>query len=685
MLSTAGNLWSTAGNLWSTAGNLWSINNHKISDSYAWNLMINVCHFAQENNIDCKYVISWIYENVKHLPLPRRINNLRIHSGTNDNDSLKLTQFISRFNVMENCLMNIANVLIPRIDRFNNNVITFLNIKNYLCLKITILQMVCPPALVRVWSKDPCNDILSDILSDIKSLILKNHLDGISQSDYLLKACAIKNIDIRIIKFLIEDLKISVDHCDKISKFDCLTIACRVSDNVDLIKYLVEEQNMDCTSIIDCNGYPFILGHTTPTVMSFWEYIIYHTDRQVRNPLFSAIIHSRPDDPRSNVIDFLIKKIYLEGGLDNDDYVRTLLRYLNDIIIIKYLQCESMCPYPYMLCDCHVMGMGDIPCHCVSIRPFTYIQSKQSDAMVNNLDVPYESLFERIVRIYGYFKNYRTLFNAMLIGDVSPWRLWTYTHHYDSLHVENNILHYISTINPLLFNVNVRMRYNFQIHDPWTKLGILGFKEFKKYTDDLRIPRRSMILSLLRSQKISKSKNNEGEKMIDDSDEELMDEEENEEEEEKEKEKEEEEEKSIEELFVCNDMIFHGDKKIVYGSMCIFDDILSDCSSNPSDPIPVLDTVIKMPKYLIDAYIDSCYTKKFKINMVLINDLVLFLRFIDQYPLKHLSIDRKMEIQLIRYIDKNKFHEIKNDHTFYDLVEKYQLKYLYMHLHNLSI
>ena len=59
-------------------------------------------------------------------------------------------------------------------------------------------------------------------------------------------------------------------------------------------------------------------------------------------------------------------------------------------------------------------------------------------------------------------------------------------------------------------------------------------------------------------------------------------------------------------------------------------------------------------------------------------NLVHFLDFIDQYPTDILSIDA-LEMDLIKYLDK---HEIKCVAYIKNVSTKYQLKHLYVWVHN---
>jgi len=136
-------------------------------------------------------------------------------------------------------------------------------------------------------------------------------------------------------------------------------------------------------------------------------------------------------------------------------------------------------------------------------------------------------------------------------------------------------------------------------------------------------------------------------------------------------------------LFTSNGSIYYGDRLIVYGSMNLFKDILE--MINFQDPIE-LDSMI--PGYIVNLYIQSCYTNQFDLYEIELNDFIKFIEFIDQYPTDVLSIDL-LEDAIAQYIDND---IIKNDGTddlhlktldqIKKIIIKYKLKKLYLYYHN---
>jgi hypothetical protein len=130
---------------------------------------------------------------------------------------------------------------------------------------------------------------------------------------------------------------------------------------------------------------------------------------------------------------------------------------------------------------------------------------------------------------------------------------------------------------------------------------------------------------------------------------------------------------SSEILFECNNIKYYGYRNIVYNSIKLLKCLL-DCDCD--DEVIILDGDVS--KYIMNHYIHSCYTNTFDINNIKPVDLVLFLKFIDQYPTNSLSIDL-IEQELIEYLSK---HKIEINRSIEELCVRHQLKYMYIYIHN---
>ena len=106
-------------------------------------------------------------------------------------------------------------------------------------------------------------------------------------------------------------------------------------------------------------------------------------------------------------------------------------------------------------------------------------------------------------------------------------------------------------------------------------------------------------------------------------------------------------------------------------------DLLNGLQFDKYDPDDIPTLTGKIPEYMMIEYLQSSYELKFDINVILPNDLITFLMFIDQYPTTILSIDQ-IETDLIMFIDLNKL-EI-NDYMM-EMCKKYKLKSMYMYFH----
>lgn len=129
-------------------------------------------------------------------------------------------------------------------------------------------------------------------------------------------------------------------------------------------------------------------------------------------------------------------------------------------------------------------------------------------------------------------------------------------------------------------------------------------------------------------------------------------------------------------LFIYDDIQYYGNREI-YELIETMDKF--DHKDDQYDVI--LDSSIKLPKYAVNLYILSCYTKQINLDKINKDDFIFFLKFIEQYPTTFMTIN-SLEKQMLEYIKK---HEIKCDNYFMILSLKYQLKAMYIYIHNAEI
>jgi ankyrin repeat protein len=123
-------------------------------------------------------------------------------------------------------------------------------------------------------------------------------------------------------------------------------------------------------------------------------------------------------------------------------------------------------------------------------------------------------------------------------------------------------------------------------------------------------------------------------------------------------------------LFKHNNIRYYGDINSVFDAIYVLNDLQK---YDRSEPIILSGEI---PKYIMHMYIQSCYNGEFKMNEIKVADFESFLKFIDQYPTKYVSIDL-LEIDLIKYMESN---NICPDDYIKIMCNKYRLKYMYMYI-----
>lgn len=126
-------------------------------------------------------------------------------------------------------------------------------------------------------------------------------------------------------------------------------------------------------------------------------------------------------------------------------------------------------------------------------------------------------------------------------------------------------------------------------------------------------------------------------------------------------------------LFKHGDQIYHGQRDVVYSQILLLNDI--------HDIMNLKDLIVlegNLPKNVINQYITSSYTGFLSFESIEPEHWINFLKFIDQYPTINVQID-KIQIEIIDYMAK---HNLDYDPYLVDLCQKYQLKYIYLDMHN---
>ena len=141
--------------------------------------------------------------------------------------------------------------------------------------------------------------------------------------------------------------------------------------------------------------------------------------------------------------------------------------------------------------------------------------------------------------------------------------------------------------------------------------------------------------------------------------------------------------KRSDKLFEINGVSFYGDKEVVYDSIHFIREILTDNKCFSFDEHIVLNPIDHVAEYLVNLYIKAINLKHFDMNDIKFDDLISFLKFIDQYPSDPLNI-HSIEDILIQYLDSNAHLQIPCEYIK-NICMKYQLKHLYVYIHNCNI
>ena len=124
-------------------------------------------------------------------------------------------------------------------------------------------------------------------------------------------------------------------------------------------------------------------------------------------------------------------------------------------------------------------------------------------------------------------------------------------------------------------------------------------------------------------------------------------------------------------IFKHQGIDYYGDPGAM-GLMEIFkDNVFMDFSE-------VIELDIDVPGYIVNSYVHYLHTGVLDIKKILPGDFIQFLKFIDRYPACKLSIDH-LEHQIIEYMDT---HMIDYDDFMICMCSRYNLKYMYLDIHN---
>lgn len=524
-------------------------------------------------------------------------------------------------------------------------------------------------------------------LDMIKYLIDLVQLDPMHKTnDYhgnncLLSACR-NNPNIDVIKYLINEIKMDI-HVKNNNKENCLMLACHKNPNLDIIKYLatkinvndVNQQGINCLFLAcslnaDLNKIKFLVDQMKTNVgVTDWnrnnclivacanadletiKYLIQFIDPHYMNMwkedcLTFASMHNKNVD----VIQYLIECIGLNPGRVNESWDNCLTAACwknNNLDVIKFLATRSKndishkdssgnncflaaCMNPRSNDDIIKYLVNEIGCdvNLTNDAGRNGLQITTNDKIINFLvnetDIKIHEIEKRkLARIAKIARKYDR------VNQIIEYGLTMYP--------RKEMDEIVEKINPfMLTEANKKI---FDI-DPFRDKE---YEECIKLIDQIHEPTPSYDFNTLHV-----NVNHVSDYDVDFS-------------------------KPSEILFKHDNVVYHGDRETVYGSILLLNDI--------TDIADFKDIIIlsgNLPKNVINQYISSCYTGYLKIEKIDPIYFIDFLKFIDQYPTVHCSLD-KIQSQIVNYMERNK---IEHNDFFVEICSKYKLKHLYLYMHN---
>ncbi len=465
-------------------------------------------------------------------------------------------------------------------------------------------------------------EIIKYFINDCK--MDQNHINCL-KNNCLMQAC--HNINIEIIKYLINDLKMDVKF--KNNDLDnCLTLACWKNTNLEIIKYLLNDVKMDINHLDKFNNNFFLaacLGNSNIDILKFLinnlKIDINYKNNNNDNCLTLACLKK----PNFEKIKYLINVLKIDVTHKNKGGNNCLLvacKTHTSLEIIKFL---STCPG----IDINETNIIGINCLAVASDLKTIEGHKIIKYLIDinvSLNFLIGIFIDGLKIIVQNIINYETmnLFIDMGIEKFGINQIKQKNVFEDvNLYLMNDVFRKTFNKNPQneKYSTCVQMIDQLQCQVP-----IDSYFENKTHTINNLINCDYSIHSEL--------------------------------------------------LFKHNGISYFGQKSIVYDAVIILKKIKK--ISNLNEEI-VLEG--KLSKSAINQYINSCYCGKIDINQIEEDNFINFLKFIDQYPTIYLSVD-KFEKEIIEYIDH---HKVNYDDFLKQLCNRYQLKIMYLDLHNKNL
>jgi hypothetical protein len=494
-------------------------------------------------------------------------------------------------------------------------------------------------------------EFIDRMINDFK--IDVNYLSD--NGDNCLTLACRNNTNLEIIKFLINDLKMDQNHTN-INGSNCLLFACRHNTNLEIIKYLINDLNMDVNHKNFNSDDCLTLACYNNTNLEIIKYLIddlkmdvNHTDDNGDSCLSSACWNNT----NLEIIKYLIQDLRMNTN-HTDKYGNSCLTLAcwnnTNLEIIKYLIQD-------LRMDVNHTNITGVNCFTIALSNNTnleiakyLIESTSTNVWIlhqTGKDI-YEN-WKKIVKLIS--KNFNRFRDSLVMG------LKVFASHNDDL------IDFLKTLNPLLLigielgseesgsDIVHRLKFNDYVHyvDKLHSFIVPIYEhKHKQSCDD------DSLWSTEGNPKVSTEGNPGGSIPLTDYT------------------------KNSTILFNHNGSEYYGYRDIVYDSILCLKEIKDVANF---DQLITLSS--RIPKYIMNLWIGSMYSKRFNLMSIRPEDIIPFLEHIDQYPTDFLTICT-IENDLIKYLDADS-HEI----VFGDMIPclktismRCRLKRLYLWIHN---
>jgi NADH:ubiquinone oxidoreductase subunit E len=476
----------------------------------------------------------------------------------------------------------------------------------------------------------------------------KNYVTDEDDSDTCLTYACRENPNLHVIKYLIEDQGMDPKHLSDTNS--CLGLACMRNTNLEIIKYLINDQKMDINHL----NYNFDTCLTLACMGNNLDIIKYLVNDQkmninhVNNNSDTCLTLACQHSTNIEVIKYLIndQKMNINHVNNNSDTCLTLAcRHCMNIEVIKYL-------IEHHKMDAKHMNKQRQTCFTLVCRHHRNSALDVVQYLIESTDanISFEQCgfgrWKKIIRRITNTKNYDRLYDALTNGIIK----YKYTY-------EKQLNIFLRTINPILLMDHMRI-HGLDLMDPMDEK--FKFEDYVKYVDNMTYIVPPLLSPASKNHSsLCGYKTSRFDHCIDFTQNPSL-------------------------LFSHNGIKYYGHREIVYDSILCLREIKDIADFNE-----LIELSSQAPSYIINLWINTMYTKQIDIHGIRGDsgdDIVLFLKHVDQYPTDILTIGT-LEHDLIQYFDdpgKGIDQTQIDKHMPYlkELAHRYRLKRLYLWIHN---